>query len=447
VNHPTLFPLPDPEESLTMSTPPPVGRPRVVRPNRHQVEWRSVELDALLPEDHPARSLWAYAESVDLGPIEAGIRSVDGGAGRPVSDRRVLFALWLYATFDGVGSARRLAKLAEEHNAYVWIRGGVPVDYHLLSDFRTEHAEWLDGLLTESMATLMAQGLMTLQRVSQDGVRVRASAGASSFRRGERLETCLREAEEQVATLRRELESDPGATTRRQAAARQRAARERAERVRRGIEELPKVGARRRALGMKSKSQPRASTTDAEARVMKVPGGGFRPAFNVEFATDTASQGIAGVAVTNAGSDAGQMLPMVEQIETRTGQTPKEMLADGDFAKKEDIETLAAPPRQVTVYAPVRASKKPEVDPHTPRPSDSPAVASWRQRMATPEAKAIYKERAATAECVNADVRNHGLYQFLVRGLAKVRAVALWHALAHNVRRILRLCPAAIGVG
>jgi transposase len=160
-----------------MSTPPPVGRPRVVRPNRHQVEWRSVELDALLPEDHPARSLWAYAESVDLGPIEAGIRSVDGGAGRPVSDRRVLFALWLYATFDGVGSARRLAKLAEEHNAYVWIRGGVPVDYHLLSDFRTEHAEWLDGLLTESMATLMAQGLMTLQRVSQDGVRVRAVRG------------------------------------------------------------------------------------------------------------------------------------------------------------------------------------------------------------------------------------------------------------------------------
>lgn len=447
MNQPALFPLPDPEECLTMSTSQPVGRPRLVCPNRHQIEWREVDIDALLPEDHKARTVWAYAESVNLGPVEAGIKSVEGRAGRPVSDRRVYFALWLYATFDGVGSARRLAKLCEEHNAYVWICGGVPVNYHELADFRTEHAEWLDGLLTESMATLMAQGLMTLERVSQDGVRVRASAGTSSFRRGETLEKCLREAEEQVTTLRHELESDPGATTRRQAAARARAVRERAERVRRALEELPKVGAKRRALGKKSKSEPRASTTDAEARVMKVAGGGFRPAFNVQFATDTASQGIAGVAVTNAGSDAGQMLPMVEQIEGRTGTTPKEMLADGDFAKHEDIETLAAPPREVTVYAPVRTSKNSEVDPHTPRPTDSPAVASWRQRMATPEAKAIYKERAATAECVNADVRNHGLYQFLVRGLAKVRAVALWHALAHNVRRILRLCPAAIGLG
>ena len=446
MNEPTLFPLPDPEESLTMAMRPEERHPRLLRPNRAQVEWRPVALDALLAEDHPARALWAYAESVDLGPLHAAVRSVEGHAGRPASDRRVLFALWLYAAFEGVGSARKVARLCEEHLAYLWICGGVPVDYHLLSDFRTEHAEWLDGLLTESMATLMAEGLMTLQRVSQDGVRVRASAGASSFRRGGRLEKCLREAEEQVATLRRELESDPGAATRRQAAARQRAARERTARVRRALEELPKVGAKRRAKN-KPQREPRASTTDAEARVMKMPGGGFRPAYNVQFATDTASQGIAGVAVTNAGSDGGQLLPMVEQIEGRTGQTPKEMLADGDFAKHEDIETLAAPPREVTVYTPVKASKKPEVDPHTPRPSDGPAVASWRQRMATPAAKTIYKDRAATAECVNADVRNHGLYHFLVRGLRKVWAVALWHALAHNVRRILRLCPAAIGLG
>ena len=405
-----------------------------------------MKIDALLEEDHPARSVWAYAEGVDLGPIEAGFRSVEGHAGRPVSDRRVYFALWLYATFDGVGSARRLAKLAVEDAPYIWLCGGVPVNYHELSDFRTEHAEWLDGLLTESMATLMAEGLMTLERVAQDGVRVRASAGASSFRRAESLEKCLAEAEEQVAALRRELDSDPGATTRRQAAARERAARERAERVQKALEELPKVGAKRQEKN-KRKREPRASTTDAEVRVMKMPGGGFRPAYNVQYATDTASQGIAGVAVTNAGSDGGQLLPMVEQIEGRTGKTPKEMLADGDYAKKEDIETLAAPPRQVTVYAPVRVSKKADVDPHTPRPDDGPAVASWRQRMATPEAKAIYKERAATAECVNADARNHGLYRFLVRGQPKVRAVALWHALAHNVRRILRLCPAAIGLG
>ena len=446
MKEPTLFPLPDPQESLTMSMPPEERHPRLLRPNRAQVEWRPVALDALLAEDHPARALWAYAESVDLGPLHAAVRSVEGHAGRPASDRRVLFALWLYATFDGVGSARKVARLCEEHLAYLWICGGVPVDYHLLSDFRTEHAEWLDGLLTESMATLMAEGLMTLRRVSQDGVRVRASAGASSFRRGGRLEACLQEAAEQVATLRRELESDPGATTRRQAAARERAARERAERVRRALEELPKVGAKRRAKN-KPQREPRASTTDAEARVMKMPCGGFRPAYNVQFATDTASQGIVGVAVTNAGSDGGQLLPMVAQIEQRTGQTPREMLADGDFAKHEDIETLSAPPREVTVYAPVRVTKRAKLPPHEPHPGESAAVTAWRVRMGTPDAQTIYKERAATAECVNADVRNHGLYRFLVRGLAKVLAVARWHALAHNVRRILRLCPAAIGLG
>ena len=446
MNEPKLFPLPDPQESLTMPTPPEERHPRLLRPNRQQVEWRPVALDALLPEDHPARAIWAYAEQVDVGPVHAEIRSVEGHAGRPVSDRRVLFALWLYATFDGLGSARKLARFCEEHLAYLWICGGVPVDYHLLADFRTEHAEWLDGLLTESMATLMNQGVMTLQRVSQDGVRVRASAGASSFRRGERLEACLREAEEQVATLRGELESDPRATSRRQAAARERAVRERAERVRRAIEELPKVGAKRREKN-KPKREPRASTTDAEARVMKMPGGGFRPAYNVQFATDTASQGIAGVDVTNAGSDGGQLLPMAEQIKGRTGQRPKEMLADGDFAKHEDIETLSAPPHEVTVYSPVRESKRAKLPPHEPHPGESAAVTAWRVRMGTPEAKELYKDRAATAECVNADVRNHGLYQFLVRGLRKVRAVAFWHALAHNVRRILRLCPAGIGLG
>lgn len=445
MSEPTLFPLPEPEEGPPMSTLPPAGELRILRPNRHQIEWRPMVLDALLPEDHLARVVWAYAEGVDLGPIEVRFRSVQGRAGRPVCDRRVYFALWLYAMFDSVGSARRLAKLATEHAAYLWLCGGVPVNYHELAAFRTEHPEWLDGLLTESMATLMAEGLMTLERVAQDGVRVRASAGTSSFRRAGSLEKCLEEAEEQVATLRRELDSDPAGATRRQAAARERAARERAERVQRALEELPKVGARRREKNKRTR-EPRASTTDAEARVMKMPDGGFRPAYNVQFATDTASQGIAGVEVTNAGSDGGQLLPMVEQIERRTGTTPKEMLADGDFAKKEDIEALAAPPREVTVYAPVRASKKAGGAPHAPRPSDGPAVADWRQRMATPEAQAIYKERASNAECVNADVRNHGLTRFLVRGLAKVRAVAIWQALAHNVRRIVRLCPAAIGL-
>lgn len=441
-----FFEFPEPEEALEMSTPCERARPRLRRADRKQVEWRPVALDALLPEDHPARVVWTYVGGLDLGPLHEPIAAVEGHAGRPVADPRILMSLWLYATVDGVGSARQLDRLCREHLAYMWICGGVSMNYHTLSDFRTAHVEFLDGLLTDSVAALLHQGVVTLDRVAQDGMRVRASAGTSSFRREESLGRCLAEAEARVGALREELAADPGAASRRQEAARQRAARERLERVRKALEELPKVGAARRARNSPSKRKPRASTTDAQARVMKMPGGGFRPAFNVQFATATESQIIVGAGVTNAGSDGGQLAPMAEQIATRYGRLPKEMLADGDFAKLEDIDTLSAPPREVTVYAPVRETKNAKVPPHTPRPGDSEAVAAWRVRMGTPEAKEVYKERAATAECVNADARNHGLYRFLVRGLPKVCAVVLWHVLAHNFQRIVRLCPATVGL-
>jgi IS5 family transposase len=165
--------------------------------------------------------------------------------------------------------------------------------------------------------------------------------------------------------------------------------------------------------------------------------GGFRPAYNVQLATDTQTQVITGVDVTNSGGDFGKLAPMADQHEARYQERPKEMLVDGGFAKKEDIETVEQ--AGSTVYAPVPASKDPERDTHTPRSDDPPEVAAWRQRMATPEAKEIYKERASTAECVNAQARNRGLYQVRVRGLPKVKAIALWYVLAHNLLRIARL--------
>jgi hypothetical protein len=271
-------------------------------------------------------------------------------------------------------------------------------------------------------------------------MKVRASAGAASFRREPTLQQALAEAEEQVARLRQELEADPAASKTRQQAARSSAARWRAERIRVALEQLPEIAESKPA---KDRPKARASTTDADSRVMKMGDGGYRPAFNVELATATASQVITGADVTNSGGDQGQMAPMAEQHQERYNETPKEILVDGGFVKKADIDQVSPPQGSTTVYAPVQKSKDPERDAHTPRADDSPAVAEWRRRMATDEAKAIYRERAATAECVNALARNRGLQRFLVRGLRKVKAVVLWYALAHNLMRALALRAAA----
>ena len=430
-----LFPLPE-KDSSPRKEGEGGGIPRVRSANRHQIEIRPMDLDSLIPEDHSARAVWAYVESLDLSAVYGKIRAVEGHAGRTPIDPKILMALWLYATIDGVGSARELERLCEEHHAYEWICGGVSVNYHTLADSRTGEAELLDGLLTDSVAVLMKEGLVDLNRVAQDGVRVRASAGAASFRREKTLKKCLEEAEEQVKQLRQEIDDDPGAGTRRRKASRERAARERKERVEKALEQLPQVKAKKKP---KKKENARVSTTDPEARVMKMADGGFRPAYNLQFATDTGSQVIVGVDATNGGSDQGELGKMVEQIAERHGKPPEEMLVDGGFAKHEDIEKVSGPEHNCTVYAPVQKPKDPNRDPHQRRPGDSEAIGAWRERMGTPEAKEIYKERGATAECVNAIARNRGLTQFLVRGLKKIKAVALWFALAHNMMRATTL--------
>jgi transposase len=412
------------------------GTPRLRQANRDQIEFRSCCWNDLLPDEHPARIVWQYVESLDLSPLHQTIKAVERRPGHPQTDPRILFSLWLYATLRGVGSARELARRCQTDVPFQWICGGVSVNYHTLADFRTAHPEFLDQLLTHSVALLMDEGLVTLERVAQDGMKVRASAGAASFRRRPTLEQLLAEARQQVEILKAEVADDPAAAKSRQDAARHRAARERAERLQRALDQMPLVEEKK---APQDKPKSRVSTTDSEARVMKMADGGFRPAYNVQLATDTEAQIITGVDVTNSGGDYGKMVPMVEQHETRYGQPPAEMLIDGGFAKKEDIEIVSPPAGKTTVYAPVQSSKKDTVDPHTPRASDSPAVAEWRQRMATDEAKEIYKQRAATAECVNAIARNRGMQQFRVRGHPKVLAVVLWYVLAHNLMRAVAL--------
>jgi len=410
------------------------GTPRLRFANREQVEMRLCSLDELIPADHEVRQVWAYVAGLDLSEVLAKIKAVEGGAGASATDPRILFSLWLSATLRKVGSARELDRRCREDIAFQWLCGGVTLNYHTLADFRTEHGAVLDKLLTSSVAVLLEQELVTMDRVAEDGMRVRANAGASSFRRGPRLQQFLEEAEQQVEALKKELEEDPAAGTRRQRAARQRAAEDRRERVHKALAQLPEIEA---AKSAKDKDKARASTTDADARVMKMGDGGFRPALNVLFATDTQTQIIVGVEVSSSGGDQGKLAPMVEQLQERYDEKPKEMLVDGGFAKKEDIETVGL--GGTTVYAPVPTPKDPERDPHTPLKTDTPKVAEWRERMATPEAKEIYKERASTAECVNAQARNRGLQQFTVRGRVKAKAVVLWYVLAHNMLRIAAL--------
>jgi len=315
------------------------GGVRIVEAERQQVELRVFHLDGTIPGDHPVRAIWAFVEGVDLSGFYEDSKSVEGRAGRPAIDRRILLALWLYGTIEGVGSARALDRLSKEHVVYQWICGGVGVNYHTLADFRVRHEEAMDDLLTQSVASLMSEGLVELKRVAQDGMKVRASAGASSFRRKKTLRECMKQAKEQVRTLRRELEEDPGAATRREQAARERAARDRADRVKKALErarELEKEKPKK-----KDKEAVRASTTDPQARVMKMGDGGWRPAYNVQLATDTPSQIIVGVEVTNQGNDQGQIEPMIDQLQERYEVAPAETLVDGGYTAHADLEAVA----------------------------------------------------------------------------------------------------------
>jgi transposase len=420
------------------------GAPRVQRPDRAQLELRSVDLDGLLPADHRARLVWAFVEGLDLEPLYGRIRATEGAPGRPPIDPAILTALWLYATLEAVGSARALDRLCAEHDAYRWLCGGVGVNYHTLADFRVAHGELFDRLLTESVAALVAEGHVTLARVAQDGARVRAAAGSSSFRRRDALGRALAAAEAQVAALRRELDDDPAATSRRVAAARERAAAERADRVRRALDRLPELEARKaRRTYRGPRTPPEVSTTDPEASFMRFADGGSRPAYNAQFATDVASQVIVGLDVVTE-TDGAQLGPMVDQLRARYARTPAEHLVDGGYRNFGDLTRVAAPGCGTTVYMPPgRPRRGSPRDPALPRRGDTPAVAAWRARMATEAARAIYRERAATAECVNALARNRGLTAFRVRGRARAQAVLLWFALAHNLLRAATLRAAA----
>jgi transposase len=391
---------------------------------------------------------------LDLTSFYDRIRARGRAAGRPAIDPRLLVALWLYATLSGFTSARELADLCTRHDAFRWLAGGVSVNYHTLADLRTDHPVIVEELLKQSVEVLHQQGLIDLDRIAQDGMRVRAGAGAASFHRRETLERLLEEARVELQDLRQKLAANaahPASTQRvaagdrpagepdlspREAAA-MRHAEDRVERVEQALERMPEMEAK---IEPDEKKEARVSTTDPQATVMKMADGGFRPAYNVEYATTCDGQVVVGVDVVTVGSDQGQMPPMLDQIEGRFERRPKEVLVDGGFVNLEDIEAVQSGGK-CEVFAPVAKPRKDTVDRHEPKATDSEEVAGWRKRMGTDEAKAIYKERAATAECINAQARNRGLGQFTVRGLEKVKSVATWFAIVQNMARSFALQP------
>lgn len=420
-------------------------------PERRQMGWVAQCPDELVGPAHPVRLVMAVVEKLDLSRFCEPIKAREGMAGRDATDPQLLVGLWLYACIRGIGSARELARRCEDSAAFRWLCGGVSVNHRLLSDFRTDHGDALDELFTQVIASLVEKELVSVSRVSQDGVRVRVSAGASSFRREERLRELLDKAQQHVEELRRQVDSpEYAALSAQQRAARKRAAAEKQQRLQQAIAQLPELKQKQEeaekragqgAFGQKVRQrQPRVSTTDAEARRMKMPHGGFNPAVNVQLATDTQSRAIVGVEVTKEGSDStGLSAPLRQQVEERTGRQVEQHLLDGGYMRKDDIEQAHA--QGVELFVPPKPAKNPENRGRElqPKRGDSEAVRAWKQRMASAAGKEIYKERAATSETVNADLRSYrGLTQITVRGLTKAKCVALWCALAYNVMHFAR---------
>lgn len=420
------------------------GKPaglRLETAERGQIEFRQGCLDDLLSADHRARQVWDYVEGLDLGVLYGRVRTTVQSTGRPAIDPAILMSLWLYATLDGVGSARLLNRLCTSESAYRWLCGGVGMNYHTLSDFRSEAGPVLDDLLSRSMAGLIGSGLVDVQTVAVDGLRVRASAGSGSFRSGERLQELYAAAREAVEQLRTEVEEDPGSAERRTKARRQAAAEDRlrrlaeARRAHAEIEDKRAQEAREQRRKKPREAKPaRASTSDPQARVMKMGDGGYRPAYNVQITTTVEGTHIIGVSVSNSASDRGLLGPAIDGIGRRYGVLPQQVLADGGFDSKADIERLHD--GKIEVFCPLPDYGK--GDPAVPRKGDEAGVIAWRQRMASADGQAVYKRRFAS-ERPHAHMRNHGLQQFLVRGVDKVKAVVLWHVHAFNFLQFKRL--------
>lgn len=418
-------------------------------PSRHQTEFNIACLDELIPEDHRARDVWEFTSNLDFSDFIHTVKLSEGCGGPKTKHPRILMALWLFATLEGVYSARHINRLCNEHHAYIWLCGGVSMNYHSISDFRTSGADKFRTLLQESVAIIWKSGVWQPETVAQDGTKVKANAGSGLFKKDATLSDYLEEANQLITKLEKELAENPGAFSAREKAAKQRAAKERKERIEKAQEELKKYRngrktsskANHKAFSEKDSENLKASIADPECRKMKMGDGGFRAAFNVQFATSTDKKVIVGVDVVNS-LDPGTLVPMMQQVaaifEKIGCQMPKDWLADSAYANKKDAAEAEEAFSEVTLYSPPVANNK--HDALTPRETDNEAMVRLRKRMGTQEAEDKYKERGCTAEFANASTKNRGMKEFLVRGLEKAKQAAILYAITHNMEVYFRHC-------
>lgn len=423
------------------------GSVRLRVPERSQIAMQVAALDDLIGEDHPVRSVWAFVEGLDLSHLYDLVKAREGHPGHPPAAPELMVALWLWATVEGVGSARQLDRLCRDHLAYRWLCGGVSMNYHTLSSFRIGHLAVLERLLAQGVAAMVQAGLVSVDTLAQDGLRVRAGAGAGSFRRHARLDKLLAAAQTRVERLRAEVETDPAAGDRRQRAAKERGAREREVRIKAAQQRMKELEAERERREKTNKKEvakqkePRASTTDSEARVIKMADGGWRPSYNMQIISAPEYQVIVAVDIDTTGSDRGLGRPGIETVHAK-GYNPSNYLVDGGFTKKEDIEWAHA--NGIKMWCPPGQTKHGS-DPYAPKKDDGVGVADWRERMKAEQGKkdeALYRLRAQH-ECINAQARRMGLRQLSLRGRVKARIQLLWFAIAHNMMRLFALSAEA----
>jgi len=484
-------------EWLTESEP----LPRLKPINRKQLLLRPIDVEALVPVDHEVRAIWEFTGHLDLSSYYETIHAVEGKAGCTAFDPRLLLSLWIYAYSKGIGSAREISRLCDSDPAYQWLTGMEPVNYHTLADFRSSHKDSLDRLFVEVLAIMSAEGLITLERVTQDGTKIKALAGSNSFRREERIREHLKAAEEQVLSP-----PDEEAGLREQRA-RERAVKEKKERMEHALRELEKM---REAKSGGEAKNARASMTDPDARIMKEWDGGRVPAYNVQISTDAAAGVIVGVGVSQRPDDSQELVPAVERIGKNLGKSPEHMVADGGYTSWENVVAMdesgidfigsltdrsrtagrfqqrgvdaAFYPEHFTydegsdtytcpegkILRPSGEVRRPGRTNHmyrsrrkdclscphrerccpgktnmrsVARRVDDPALVSFTEKMKTEEAKEIYKQRAAIAEFPHAWIKEKiGLRQFRLRGLLKVGMEALWACVTYNIQQWIRLC-------
>lgn len=409
---------------------------RLLFPERYQVEIRTAALDDMIPDDHQVRYIWEFVSKLNFSKILSKIKSVENGPGRSAIDPRIFLSLWILAIIEGIGSARTIERYCKEHLAFNWICGGVNVNYHSISDFRTNHGEELNDLLTESVAILMHKGLVNLKRVSQDGMKVKAHAGKGSFHRENTLKDSLKAAKDQLIALNKELEGSASDGSEKIQATKRKVAEQRVSKIQESIDELEKYRQQkentlikeRKKLSESEKKEMRVSTTDPECRKMQMNNKGYSPAYNVQFATDHTKRAIVGLDVTNNASDYGQLSGMLEQIQDRYDKVPDEIFADSGYFSHADIEKASKIGKNSLLYIPPRNSES-----HLKTKGKSQIIIDLEKRMKNPLVKTIYKERASTAEWTNAMNRNRGLWRFCVIGLKKVKAVVCLFAITHNM--------------